>query len=46
MAYKGPLKVGSTIEAKLLLDHTASGPAFLLVGYGRRGGSPSGDGGS
>ncbi len=44
MAYKGPLKVGSTIEAKLLLDHTASGPAFLLVGYGRRGGSPSGDG--
>jgi hypothetical protein len=44
MPYKGPQRVGSTVEAKLLLDHTATGPAFLLVGYGRRGGSPSGEG--
>ena len=44
MAFKGPLKVGTTVEAKLLLDHTASGPAFLLMGYGRRGGTPSGEG--
>jgi hypothetical protein len=44
MAFKGPLKIGTTVEAKLLLDHTASGPAFLLMGYGRRGGTPSGEG--
>ena len=44
MAYKGAIRAGTTVEAKLLLDHTASGPAFLLIGYGRLGGSPSGDG--
>jgi hypothetical protein len=42
MAYKGPLKIGSTVEAQLLLDHSAAGPAFLFVGYGRVGGSPNG----
>ena len=44
MAYKGAIRAGTTVEARLLLDHTASGPAFLLIGYGRLGGSPSGDG--
>jgi hypothetical protein len=44
MAFKGAIRAGSTVEAKLLLDHTASGPAFLLLGFGRPGGSPSGDG--
>jgi hypothetical protein len=46
MAFKGVIRTGSTVEAKLLLDHTASGPAFLLLGYGRPGGTPSGDGGT
>ena len=44
MAFKGAIRAGSTAEARLLLDHTASGPAFLLLGFGRPGGSPSGDG--
>ena len=44
MAYKGAIRAGTTVEAKLLLDHTAAGPAFLIVGYARLGGSPSGDG--
>jgi hypothetical protein len=44
MAYKGAIRASTTVEARLLLDHTASGPAFLLIGYGRLGGSPSGDG--
>jgi hypothetical protein len=44
MAYKGAIRAGTTVEARLLLDHTASGPAFLLVGYGRLAGTPSGDG--
>jgi hypothetical protein len=41
MAFKGAIRSGTTVEAKLLLDHTASGPAFLLMGYGRLTGSPS-----
>jgi hypothetical protein len=46
MAFKGVIRTGSTVEAELLLDHTASGPAFLLLGFGRPGGEPSGDGGT
>jgi hypothetical protein len=44
MAFKGAIRAGSTVQAKLLLDHTASGPAFLLLGFGRPAGTPSGDG--
>ena len=43
MAFMGPLFIGNTVEVTLQLDHTASGPALLMVGYGRPGGTPSGD---
>lgn len=45
MAYKGAVTIGSTVEAKLQLDPSASDEAFLVLGYGRSGGTPSGDGG-
>ena len=44
MALKGAVRAGPKVQAKLLLDHAASGPEFLLLGFGRPAGTPSGDG--
>ena len=41
MAYKGILAIGTTVDIQLQLAHAASGPAHLIVAYGRSGGSPS-----
>jgi len=44
MAFKGIIGTGSSVSASLKLDNAASGPAFLMMGYGRPGGQPAGDG--
>jgi hypothetical protein len=39
-SHKGFVSAGSTVRVRLALDGTATGPARLLVAYGRSGGTP------
>jgi hypothetical protein len=43
MAYKGSVRAGSSIQAKLLLDHTASDTANLFIAASQSGGQPVDD---